>query len=105
MGKVIFGMAMSLDGFVNDKDGSVVKLNLDMSVMQGTDIMEDAMANTGAVVMGRRSYDMAEGYLTGYECQVLLFILTHYPPEVVAKGENDKLSFTFVDDGIESIIA
>jgi dihydrofolate reductase len=105
MGKVILGMAMSLDGFVEDKDGSVAKLYPDMSAMQNTDLMEDAIANTGAVVMGRHGYDMAQGDFTGYEFQVPLFILTHHRPEQVAKGENGKLSFTFVDDGIESIIA
>lgn len=54
--------------------------------------------------MGRHAYDMAEGDYTGYEFQVPLFILTHDVPQQVAKGANDKLSFNFVTDGVESII-
>ncbi len=33
MGKVVFGMAMSLDGFVNDRHGSVARLYPDMAAM------------------------------------------------------------------------
>ena len=33
-----------------------------------------------------------------------IFVLTHDVPQKVAKGENKKLSFTFVTDGIESAI-
>jgi dihydrofolate reductase len=57
------------------------------------------------VVMGRRAYDMAQGDFTGYEFQVPIFVLTHQAPETVAKGENDRLRFTFVTDGIEHAIA
>jgi dihydrofolate reductase len=98
MSKVIFGMTTSLDGFVNDKDGSVARLYPDMEAMRNSDLLQEAMRDTGAVVMGRHSYDMAEGDFTGYEFQVPLFVVTHHPPDVVAKGQNDKLSFTFVND-------
>lgn len=57
------------------------------------------------MVMGRRSYDMGEGDFTGYEFQTPIFVLTHRAPDQIAKGENDKLSFTFVTDGIDSAIA
>lgn len=56
--------------------------------------------------MGRNSFDMAsdpDGYADHYEFQVPLFVLTHHPPEKHPK-ENDKLTFTFVIDGIESAI-
>ncbi len=55
--------------------------------------------------MGRRAYDMAEGDFTGYEFQVPIFVLTHAVPEQVARGENGRLTFTFVTSGIESAIA
>jgi dihydrofolate reductase len=93
MGKVILGMAMSLDGLINDRDGSVGRLYPDMEAMRESEI-----------AMGRHSYDMAQGDYTGYEFQVPLFILTHDIPETVAKGANDKLSFNFVTDGVESLI-
>ena len=60
---------------------------------------------TGAVVMGRHSFDMAGGDLTGYEYQVPIFVLTHVVPKQTIKGENDRLKVIFVTDGIESAIA
>lgn len=104
MGKVVFGLKVSLDGFVNDKDGSVGPLYPDMETMRNDPLLQEAIRDTGAVVMGRHSYDMAEGDYTGYEFQVPIFVVTHHPPEAVAKGENDDLSFTFVSEGVESAI-
>jgi dihydrofolate reductase len=104
MSKVIFGMAMSLDGFVNDKNGSVARLYPDMEALHQTEALQEGIRKTGAVVMGRHSYDMAQGDFTGYEFQVPIFVLTHEIPDTVARGENDKLSFTFVTDGVESLI-
>lgn len=104
MAKVIGGMNMSLDGFVNDRNGSVSRLYPDMQAMVENDVVQEAMRTTGAVLMGRHSYDMGNGDFTGYEFQVPLFVVTHNAPDQVAKGENDKLSFTFVTDGIESAV-
>ena len=103
MAKVIVGMTTSLDGFVNDRNGSVARLYPDLAALRKTEMLQDAIANTGAVVMGRRAYEMANGDFTGYEFQVPIFVLTHHPPEAVAKGENAKLSFTFVGDLISAI--
>jgi dihydrofolate reductase len=105
MTRVIAGMTMSLDGFINDRNGDVSRLYPDFDALRESDAVQEAMERTGAVVMGRRSYDMANGDFTGYEFQTPIFVLTHRPPDQVAKGENDKLSFTFVTDGIESAIA
>jgi dihydrofolate reductase len=104
MGKVVAGMAMSLDGFINDRNGSVGRLYPDLDALRKTDILQEAIRTTGAVVIGRRAYDMADGDFTGYEFQVPIFVLTHAAPQKVAKGENGKLKFTFVTDGIESAI-
>lgn len=104
MGKVIAGMAMSLDGFINDRNGSVGRLYPDFDALRESDILQEAIKTTGAVVMGRRAYDMADGDFTGYEFQVPIFVLTHAAPQEVAKGENENLKFTFVTDGIESAI-
>jgi dihydrofolate reductase len=67
-------------------------------------MLQEEIRTTGAVVMGRRAYDMAEGDVTDYEYQVPIFVLTHHVPEQVAKGENDQLTVTFVTDGIERAI-
>jgi dihydrofolate reductase len=39
------------------------------------------------------------------EFQVPIFVLTHHVPETRAKGENERLRFTFVTDGIDRAIA
>jgi len=104
MARVIAGMAMSLDGFVSDRNGDVGRLYPDMEAMRQTEHLRKAIRSTGAVVMGRRSYEMGNGDFTGYEFQVPIFVLTHQAPEQVAKGENDKLHFTFVAEGIERVI-
>lgn len=104
MGKVVGGMMMSLDGFVKGPDGNTVPLNPAFDELLNTELMQETFATTGSVVMGRTSYEMCQGDFTDYEFQVPLFILTHNVPTIVAKGANDKLSFTFVTDGVESLI-
>src|SRR5437660_3272451 len=104
MGKVIIGATMSLDGFMNDRNGDVSRLYPDLEALRRTEMLQEEIQTTGAVVMGRRAYDMAEGDFTDYEFQVPIFVLTHHVPEKVAKGENERLTFTFVTDGIESAI-
>jgi dihydrofolate reductase len=97
-------MTMSLDGFVNDRNGEVGRLYPDMDSMRASEQLQEAIRSTGAVVMGRRSYEMGNGDFTGYEFQVPIFVVTHQAPEQVAKGENDKLTLTFVTEGIERAI-
>src|SRR5438309_10790803 len=104
MGNVIVGATLSLDGFMNDRHGDVSRLYPDLEALRRTEMLQEEIRTTGAVVMGRRAYDMADGDLTDYEFQVPIFVLTHDVPEKVAKGENDQLTLTFVTDGIESAI-
>ena len=87
MAKVVVGMTMSLDGFVNDRQGSVARLYPDLAALQKTEMLREAIANTGSVVMGRRAYDMANGDFTGYEFQVPIFVVTHRPPAKAASPE------------------
>ena len=103
-GKVVGGMAMSLDGFIQDKDGSVARLYPDMAALQNSAYLQNSMRDTGAVVMGRHAYDMANGDFTGYEYQVPIFVVTHHAPEP-PKGQNDRLRVAFVPDGVENAMA
>lgn len=106
MKKVIAGMTMSLDGFINDHNGSAESLSPDFSEMLESSAFKEQVQNTGAVIMGRHVYDMADPFLWAnddYEFQVPIFVLTHMPPDDYPQG-NDKLSFTFVTDGIEIAI-
>ncbi|HCF83916.1 MAG TPA: riboflavin biosynthesis protein RibD, partial [Ktedonobacter sp.] len=104
MGKVIVGATMSLDWFMNDRNGDLSRLYPDLEALRRTEMLQEEIRTTGAVVMGRRAYDMGEGDLTDYEYQVPIFVLTHAVPAKGAKGENDKLTLTFVTSGIEKAI-
>jgi dihydrofolate reductase len=106
MGKVVLGMTMSLDGFINDRSGSVDALYADLTALREMEPLKESIQNTGAVVMGRKSFAMADDpdwFAENYEYQVPLFILTHQPPKRQPK-EGGTLTFTFVTDGIESAI-
>ncbi len=104
MAKVIVGTTMSLDGFINDRNGRVDRLYPDLDELRKTEMLQESIRMTGAVLMGRRAYDMAAGDLTGYEYQVPIFVLTHHVPEQVAKGQNENLKIIFVTDGIERAV-
>ena len=125
MGKVVFNMTMSLDGFVagpNDgpqnglgdggdrlftwyfsgnteipiSDGNMV---LKVS-SQSAKILNEAFATYGAGVWGRRTFDIARGWggrPPGSPC----FIVTHTVPQEWVK---ERSPFTFVTDGVESAI-
>jgi dihydrofolate reductase len=106
MGKVFLGMTMSLDGFINDRNGSVEVLYPDLVALRDIDPLKESIQNTGAVVMGRNSFAMSEDpdwFAGNYEYQVPIFVLTHQPPKKHPK-ETDTLTFTFVTNGIESAI-
>ncbi len=102
MGRVILGMTMSLDGFINDKNGDVSRLYPDLEALRKTEILQESIKRTGAVVMGRHAYDMADGDFTGYEFQMPIFVLTHHIPVKGAKGESGRFKFNFITDSIES---
>lgn len=106
MTKVIVGMTTSLDGFVADQSGSADRLYPDLAALQGTAYMKAAINETGAVVMGRKTFEMGDpdSYVGNYEFQVPIFVLTHNPPHVPPK-QDEYLTFTFVTDGVESAIA
>jgi dihydrofolate reductase len=106
MGKVILGMTISIDGFINDRTGSVDALYPDLDAWRESQLGKESIQNTGAVVMGRNSYAMSEDpdwFAENYEYQVPIFVLTHEPPNKHPK-ETKNLTFTFVTDGIESAI-
>jgi len=114
MGKVIFGLTMSLDGYINDRNGSVERLYSDLAVgnlqddaIQNNQVMQEAMRSTGAVILGKNAFLMAEdpdSYADSYEFQVPIFVLTGTKPEKNPK-ENENLTFTFVTEGIEAAIS
>jgi dihydrofolate reductase len=111
MGSVVIDMSMSLDGYIaapNDnpeqglgEDG----MRLHNWAFDDPSVFErlygDLLEETGAVIMGRRTYDNSiqewggKGPLGDVPC----FVVTHRPP-----AGSDPV-FTFVTDGIESALA
>ena len=58
-------------------------------------------------MLGGRRFDLAEDpdrYAARYVFQVPIFVVTHAPPTVHPQ-ENDRLTITFVTDGIEPALA
>jgi dihydrofolate reductase len=107
MARLIAGMTVSLDGYVQDAEGSAAALYTDLADLQDSPYVKAMQDETGAVLMGRRTFEMAgdpDSYADSYELQVPIFVLTHTPPAVAPK-RNERLSFTFVTDGVQSAVA
>jgi dihydrofolate reductase len=88
-------MTISLDGFVADEGGGVDRLYPDLSALRGTAYMNAAIDETGAVLMGKRTFEMAEdpdSYVGNYEFQVPIFVLTHHAPRVAPKQDEHRPS-------------
>jgi dihydrofolate reductase len=117
MGKVISSVSMSLDGFIAGPEDDVQHLfkwyfsgDTEFEVQGGrmvlkvspesARLLEEAIRTTGAMVAGRRMFDIA-GAWGGNPPFAPCFIVTHMvPQEWVKEGS----PFTFVTDGVESAI-
>lgn len=113
MGKVIIDITMSLDGFVtgpNDGpgnglgDGGMVLHEWTSSGMTETDMkfLEDSIQTLGSCILGRRTFDIAEGeWGDNPPFYGQVFVLTHRPHETITRGP---VTFIFVTDGMESAL-
>jgi dihydrofolate reductase len=109
MGKVMFGLSVSLDGFIADKNDDVSEV---FAWFAGAwdrfyEVAGDPLTETGAVIMGRRSFEQIyseQGWVfpdgTAPDWPVL--VLQSRAREAVKKG---KTQFYFVTEGIHSAIA
>ncbi len=109
MGKVMFGLSMSLDGFIADKndDPSAVVAWMGRAMEQFHEVVGDALNEGGAVIMGRKSFNQIyseNGWVfpdgTAPDWPVL--VLQSQAREPVKKG---KTQFYFVTEGIQTAIA
>jgi dihydrofolate reductase len=104
MGHVVLDMAMSLDGFIagpNDDDGGLH--NYFFSPTDATaGVIEEGFKTTGAIIMGRRTYDVGaeQNGFAENPYDVPTFIVSHTVPETIAQGAE---AFVFVTD-IESAL-
>jgi dihydrofolate reductase len=125
MGKVVADITMSLDGYVtgpNDGPGRGLgergeclhnwvigrpwtyeeegrgfdPLEVDRAVL------EEAISSAGAAIIGRRTFDVTDGWGGNPPGDAKYFVLTHSAPDKWA-GANSL--FTFVTDGINSALA
>jgi dihydrofolate reductase len=105
MGKVILGFTMSLDGFISDRNESVADLYHDLDTLRYAKPLQESIQDTGAVVMGRKTFEMGDPdeYAGNYEYQVPIFVVTKHPPKKQPK-QTDQLTFTFVTNGVENAI-
>jgi dihydrofolate reductase len=126
MAKVIFGNSVSLDGFVaglNDNpnnglgDGGMrlfdwyqngdTELPLQRTDMMfrvsraSADLLKEEWGKIGAMIAGRRMFDIAHAWGGNPPGGGPCFIMTHNPPQEWLKEDSP---FTFVTDGIESAI-
>ncbi|MET0325380.1 MAG: dihydrofolate reductase family protein [Ilumatobacteraceae bacterium] len=116
MTKVIADITMSLDGYVTGAGadpqhglGDAEELHawvMDQDTVD-TEILEQAMARSGAVIMGRRLFDVVDGpdgwsADMGYGAQFAgappYFVVTHHAPDDVRLTRELGLRVTFVDD-------
>jgi dihydrofolate reductase len=125
VGKVVFNITVSLDGFVTGpNDGPENGLgdggdrlfkwyfsgNTEIPISDGrmvlkvspqsAELLKESMGTFGADVWGRRTFDIARAW-DGHPPRTPCFVVTHTIPQEWAKAGSP---FTFVTDGIESAI-
>ena len=109
MGKVMFGLSVSLDGYIAGKNDDVTEVFAWFSDAWERlhEIMGDSLNDCGAVIMGHRSFDMIDGedgwvFPDGTAADWPVIVLQSQPREPVKKG---KTQYYFVTEGIERAIA
>jgi dihydrofolate reductase len=120
MSKVIADMTMSLDGYVADPDDGIDRLfgwfgNGDVATPTASPemtfltseasagVLRGALAEIGALVVGRRLYDLAGAWGGNHAMGAPVVVVTHTPPDEPAP--EGKTPFTFVTDGVEAAVA
>lgn len=122
MGKVVVGLSMSLDGYIAGPDDGPEhplgrggeRLFAWMSAgpeanridrwMAPPDasvpVVEAWSAECGAIVSGRRTFDIANGWKDGHPVDVPIFVVTHEAPT----GGEWSPRVSFVTDGLEHAV-
>jgi len=118
MATVITNMTMSLDGFIAYPDDTVGELfewysfgpvavataNDDVTVHvdeASAEVFAEAVASVGALVAGRRLFDVANGWGGRHPAGCPVFVVTHSAP---TDWPHPDAPFTFVTDGVAAAI-
>lgn len=125
MGKVTVDISMSLDGFIAGPNDSVEnplgdggerihEWVYDLASWRerhgiaggrtdtDAEVLDEAFENTGAAVIGKRMFDVANGWGDNPPFHIPAFVITHDAREKLVKEGGT--TFTFVTDGIESAL-
>jgi dihydrofolate reductase len=111
MSTVFTHMTMSLDGYIAEPDnqigelfewyqaGDVLVPNPNEQVVMTVDeasagVLHDLTAKVGALVVGRRLFDIADGWGDKHPADAPVVVVTHRPPEDAERWPRT----TFVDD-------
>jgi dihydrofolate reductase len=114
LGKVVLAFSMSLDGFIAGPDVSkehamgVGGDRLHKWMFQGgpessidLGMARELLAKVGAVILGKRTFDVGFQHWNDTPYPVPSFVVTH---ETRGKEEMKSAAFTFVNDGITSAV-
>jgi dihydrofolate reductase len=119
MGRVVMGATMSLDGFIADPSGGVGPLfdwygngeveftgadpdRVFRTTQASADYTRAEWARIRATVIGRRLFDLTNGWEGRPPVGEAVFVVTHRPP---AGWDFPDAPFTFVTDGVPSAVA
>jgi dihydrofolate reductase len=119
MGRVVMGATMSLDGFIADPSGGVGPLfdwyfngeveftgadpdRVFRTTPKSAAYTRAAWARIRATVIGRRLFDLTNGWDGRPPVGEAVFVVTHRPP---AGWDFPDAPFTFVTDGVPSAVA
>jgi dihydrofolate reductase len=120
MGKVIASLSMSLDGFTATPQDGVdyifdwfengpVRIEWPGNGMvsnvtpASADYLRELMGGMGALVVGRRVFDITDGWGGHHPAGVPVFVVSHRGPEGWDERHDPSLT-TFVADGVESAV-
>jgi dihydrofolate reductase len=126
MGKVTSGLTLSLDGFIagpndgpehplgengmrlfdwyesGDAEYEVPSGGMTFKVSpQSAEMLSRAFSSIGAIVTGRRTFDITNGWGGRHPLDVPIVVLTHSVPD---GWDYEGSPFTFVTDGVESAV-
>ena len=120
MGKVVVDLSVSVDGFVAGADDGMQSslgrggealfawMSAGPPPAEGVDqrlavpeaskvVVDEWLTESGAMVIGRRTFDIARGWAGGHPIDVPIFVPTHEPP---TEGDWSP-QVTFVPEGVE----
>ena len=128
MSKVIAGFSTSLDGFIAGPNDSPEQPlgeggerlfewffsgDTEFTMPSGTMTLKlsresaqaavDIFRGTGAIVSGRRAFDVANGWGGRHPIDAPVFVVTHNVPQAWIE-QNKGAPFTFVTDGVETAV-